>query len=466
MSNTIYRFTPPTCTLEIKGNRSLLSRWKKQDLLKKFQFQLSFDDPRMPTSKQVEIKGHHEDFDQLKTAVDKYIQNYLHSSFVFPSNSLASEPSPNEKINDKLNGRKFNSNDVFFEPEGLTNHQLFLANLSHDAATNKIKLSTVQLFDLVSALEAYGVEVAALPELSQIPAKKVMPLWGSLAAVTMAVIGIIIFALKIPQPQNVASDSKSNSSTKEIPQLNEVIPPQVPATTKKNSPNLEETEPLKSAKRLPSPPAVDTPKPKPNIPNPEDYSLAKVEEQSGLNYHSQNTPQQTQSEIAVSTAKSPEDNKNDQDNQGNTVIDPQDEAIKKPSSESVTSDRAGVAPIYSPKTSPENNQDLVGNSLPSSTTGPKETSVQPDQLQAIQTFFADRWQPPADLKQSLEYRLYLNSDGSVERVVPLGKAAQLYLSKTNIPVKGESFVSLRPQAQKSVIRLLLNPDGGVKTFIE
>jgi hypothetical protein len=212
MSNTIHRFTPPTCTLEIKGNKSLLSRWTKQELLNKIKFQLSFDDPRIPASKQVEIKGNKEDLDQLKTVVDKYIQDYLHHSF-----TPLAESSPNQKTTDG-----FNSHGVYLEPDGLTSHQLFLAKLSHDAAANKIKLSTVQLFDLVTALEAYTVKVAALPELKQAQAKKVIPLWGSLAAATVAAVGLTTVALNFSEPQsepqNTASGSKSNSSTKEIPQ--------------------------------------------------------------------------------------------------------------------------------------------------------------------------------------------------------------------------------------------------------
>jgi hypothetical protein len=60
----------------------------------------------------------------------------------------------------------------------------------------------------------------------------------------------------------------------------------------------------------------------------------------------------------------------------------------------------------------------------------------------------------------------LDRDGSIKRVVPLGKAAQLYLSQTNIPVNGEPFIAPLTPSQSSTIRLLLNPNGGVQVFTE
>ena len=50
--------------------------------------------------------------------------------------------------------------------------------------------------------------------------------------------------------------------------------------------------------------------------------------------------------------------------------------------------------------------------------------------------------------------------------MPLGKAARLYLSQTNIPIDGEQFISPVSKAESSIIRLLLNPDGRVQVFAE
>ena len=104
---------------------------------------------------------------------------------------------------------------------------------------------------------------------------------------------------------------------------------------------------------------------------------------------------------------------------------------------------------------PQTEPDIAFNSKPR----------QLSQTAEIKAYFQDKWLPPEDLKQSLEYRLYLNDDGSIKKVIPLGKASRLYLSKTNIPVQGEPFISPVTE-ENSTIRLLLNPDGRVKTFQE
>ena len=96
----------------------------------------------------------------------------------------------------------------------------------------------------------------------------------------------------------------------------------------------------------------------------------------------------------------------------------------------------------------------------------KDSRSQSSQIQEVIVYFQQRWQPPADLKQSLEYRLLLNADGSIKRVVALGKASQLYLNQSNIPVNGESFVSPLDESQSATVRLLLNPDGRVQAFTE
>ncbi len=421
MSITFHRFTPPTCTLEIKGNKSPLSRWTNREMLKKLQFHLSFDDPQLPTSKQVKIKGSQSDLEQLKIVVDRYVQEFLHASL-----NLATKSNVDLKIDHKLN-----NNYPCLKPKGLVAHQLFLANLTHDAAADNIQLSTVQLFDLVTALEAYTTQFAALPELKQTQLNKTIPLWGTMAAATIAAVGIAGVVLKSPAPQNVATDSKSDSQKIEkTPRFNEIVPPQIPKIDRTTA-KLKSNEPLSSTKRLPPPPAVDTPKPKPNIPDPADYPLDRVGERSHLN--------------TVTPAEAKDQRIARLNPQSKTEIN---------SAESNESKSAKVN--NSPSESPEDLGSISSSQNP----------AQSAQLQEIQVYFQAKWQPPADLKQSLEYRLYLNPNGSIKRVIPLGKASELYLSQTNIPVKGESFISPITKSQKSVIRLLLDPEGGVKTFAE
>ena len=474
MSSAIHRFTPPTCTLEIMGHKSPLSRWKKQAVFKKIQFKLRFDDPREPTSKQITIRGNQQDLLQLQTAVNYYIQEHLSASFQLPTGNPV-----------KLQAEaKLRDNHPCLKPQGLVHHKLYFGSLIHDSNVNNIKLSTVQLFDLVTAMEAYQAKIATLPETKQSAShsKKIIPLWGGIAATAIAAIGITTILIKSPWQQNIASSPESQSPpAAEIPELDEIIPPPTPNTAKQPNSKSKQTKSLTSINRLPPPPAVDAPKPKPNIPDPADYPLSDVARQSGLNNSAKEelaanqptestivVPSQTQAEkpatseeneiesvesvlppekitpIAKPESKFSAENQADQTNQIDTVIDspsdaPEDSLVKPPQD----------------KTPPQN-----------SALAFRGSSDPPSQIEEVIAYFEQKWQPPEGLKQSLEYRLLLNDDGSIKRVISLGKGSQLYLDQTNIPVNGESFISPLSESQSSTIRLLLNPDGGVQAFTE
>lgn len=469
---TRHRFTPPTCTLEINGQKSPLSRWARQDVFQKIKFKLKFDDPRQPTSKQITIQGNQQDLSQLYSAVNHYAQEQLHTSF-----KVINTP---EKTQTET---KIQTDDPYLKSQGLVHHQLFFGSLNHNSKSHNMRLSTVQLFDLVTALEAYQAKIATLPEtqLAVDHHKKILPLWGGIAAVAIAAIGVTTMTFKSPWQQNIASSPESQTlPPAEIPELDEIIPPQSPATVQQPISKPKLTKPLTSANRLPPPPAVETPKPKPDIPDPADYPLGDVARQSGLN----NSPKQPVESTKESIILFPETNPVEE-----STIAPE----KKIESESESTFSADVT---TPKVEAESTSlaqeqkeqigttinselDIINNSPVNPVTDPatsqnselairgsSELTLPPSQIQEVETYFENQWQPPEDLKQSLEYRLLLNEDGSIKKVIPLGKASRLYLSQTNIPVNGESFISSPSPTQSSTIRLLLNPDGNVQAFIE
>jgi hypothetical protein len=88
------------------------------------------------------------------------------------------------------------------------------------------------------------------------------------------------------------------------------------------------------------------------------------------------------------------------------------------------------------------------------------------QVAEVKNYFEQRWKPPAGLNQTLEYSLSLNSDGSIQRIRPLGQAAGDFIDRTNIPLPGEPFVSAVAGGSSPTIRLVLTPDGKVNTFLE
>ena len=462
MSSTIHRFTPPTCTLEINGKKSALSRWTRQDIFQKIKFKLRFDDPRQATSKQIIIQGNQQDLLQLYTAVNHYAQKQLHTSF-----KVINIP---EKTQTET---RLQTDDPYLKSQGLVHHQLFFGSLNHNSNSHNMRLSTVQLFDLVTALEAYQAKIATLPETKSAvsPSKKIVPLWGGIAAVAIAAIGITTIIFKSPWQQNIASSPESQPLPQaEIPELDEILPPQSPATVKQPISKPKLTKPLTSANRLPPPPAVETPKPKPDIPDPADYPLADVARQSGLN----NSPKQSAESTIIATETNPAEESTvestiapekkvelestslskEQKNQLDTTINPESNSEL---------DIINNSPVNTVKDQAvSQNSDLAIRSLSESS----PSQIPRSQVQQVVAYFENQWQPPADLKQSLEYRLRLNEDGSIKKVIPLGKASRLYLSQTNIPVNGESFMSPPSENQSSTIRLLLNPDGNVQAFIE
>ena len=114
----IHKFTPPTCSLEIWGQNSALSRWTKQQVIKNLRFQLSFDDPRIPKEEQVTISGDREQLEQIYNLVLNYTEKFLEQSF--GAESLASSVIA-----------KVENIDVapYLKPLGLVNHELYLGDL-------------------------------------------------------------------------------------------------------------------------------------------------------------------------------------------------------------------------------------------------------------------------------------------------------------------------------------------------
>ena len=91
---------------------------------------------------------------------------------------------------------------------------------------------------------------------------------------------------------------------------------------------------------------------------------------------------------------------------------------------------------------------------------------QTPQVAEARSYLQSRWKPPADLTKSLEYRIIVGLDGSIERIEPLGEAAIIYIDRTNIPKIGERFVSPPEGSNQRQIRAVFNPDGSVETFLD
>jgi hypothetical protein len=443
MSSKIHRFTPPTCTLEITEQKMSLPRRQSLDPAKQFQFELRFDDPRQTTTKQITIKGNQQDFRDLQGAINHYTQIQLQSSF----------PDKNSQMDLPPETRGREQPTPYLTPQGLMHHELFFASLTHNSDRPSIRLGTVQLFDLVTALEASQTKMLALSEVEQLrPWQKIMPFWGGIAAVVIMALIAMVTIFK-PQPQqNIAADAPSSPTPDSIPELTEITPPPAPNPDQQSVDSLKPREAISSSKRLPPPPAVETPKPKPDIPDPADYELSDVGRQSGFN----------------TTAKA-KIGGNQKSKSANSILAKIPLATTAPQADNLQN-QAQAQSQAQPDVKDVESKELptksanVDNLLQKPASGIADP--QPSQIEEVSAYFEDKWQPPADLNQSLEYRLLLDQNGSIKRVVPLGKAAQLYLNQTNIPINGEPFISPLNKSQSATIRLLLNPQGGVQVFAE
>jgi Fe-S cluster assembly iron-binding protein IscA len=442
-ATTIHRFTPPTCTLEIQANQSTLARWTQKETVKNLHFKLSFDDPRVVEEEQKTICGDHLQLEQLYTATIDYVQNFLHQSF--QSNNYIVVP-------------RTDSNLPYIRPQGLVSHQLVLGSLAKNNSLTEIKLSAVQLFDLVTALEEYNSHIISLPQLNRDRRKRMLPVWGSMAAGAILVVGLAGIGVKLAQNQenSVASGDRDPSTV--IPQLEEVSPPQVSETKENPTPQPKLTEPLSSAKKLPPPPPVDLPKPPPDIPDPAKYPLSEVGKQSGFE-DLDSTETEEKTSIAIIPESKPSTTATPKTESPNITEEKDTTIAETPSiDEDNLSSRQQleINPNLDNKLENNNNLDTALNS-----------PVTPNShLQEITKYFQEKWQPPAELKQSLEYSLILNNDGTISRVIPIGKVSKIYLDRTNIPLRGESFISPLTNNQSKKIRLLLSPDGEAIAFAE
>lgn len=131
-------------------------------------------------------------------------------------------------------------------------------------------------------------------------------------------------------------------------------------------------------------------------------------------------------------------------------------------------------PLRPPKP-PKNNPSLKVPDFPSL---PSQSQLQPisprqpdtsfnqsPQVAEVRRYFQQEWKPSKPLTQHLEYQLIINGNGSLQRIVPLGNAAQNYLQTLPLPPKNQPFVSASSRETQQKIRVVFSPNGQVKTFL-
>jgi hypothetical protein len=465
----IQRYTPPTCTLEIWAKRSPLSLWSDRDLVKDLRFVLHFDDPRLPEEKQLTIKGDRTQLQQLCDLVTSYVQNTLLQPSLSTSLAVEATTSHLSTMVDILpaethapDSDKITSFPISptLQPKGLLTHEFSLGSLEAVPSVSSVQLSVSQLFDLVDALEQFSTDIEVLPALNKAKKRKATIVWGSTAAAAILAVGITALSLKMYQIAS-GKDSNSQSNVKNVvppvpnapdnaPVPSPTLPPTLNRDTLPPPPTVQEPP---APPRTPSVPVVVPPyrslPPAPNLPkgqNKPTVAIVPNEKSSSSSGKSSVTPAPAPMFEATPTPKK---------NLALPALPPLDSQNATPEGEATNStpqEESSPTALVPSTASPSNRTNNLLDTIP--------------QVAEVREYFQQRWQAPQGLNQRIEYRLTLNREGAIARIMPLGKAASIYLDRTQMPLMNTAFVSPLEAGNNATIRLVLSPDGEVKTFLE
>lgn len=516
LSNSVLRrYTPPTCTLEIVAKSSPLSHWVKQSLMKDLRFELRFDDPRQPEEKRVTIRGNATDLEMLCDAVNSYVQNILDPSSLqlplvlqtsptngaSPSNSVAIpavEKAPDESNNASSFGNPDSNpkiraikpsipTEIYLQPRGLLYHDLFLGQLATEEFGSVVALSVIQLFDLASALDEYAAEIVALPKLSNpLKLKKASPAWTAAAGVLVAV-GVTAAGVQYfnqPNKQQTASSSKAGQPTP----LTAQVPPSVPIAPVRISPLPTPVLPpaLATSPKLTPPTPVGIPVLPPTAASP------PVNQRPALSVNpsppttialSPNSPKLiapapgivSRGTSPLPAASVPGKNTGSAASGSgatrstvptfSTTPPPLNLPSLSPNKPSGTV-TAQTAPAAGSSRSITRPTVDLNQSEPATTTNSATNNTllaEKAQVTAVKNYLQQGWKPPSGLTENLGYTLWLNADGSLQRVEPQTPTAEKYMKNTGIPLPGQPFVSPLEGGRNPIIRVNFTPDGKVET---
>ncbi len=453
--SVLRRYTPPTCTLEILGTQSPLSRWMGQPMVKQLRFRLSLDDPKLPQEEWVTIQGDRTQLETLCEIVTAYVQQFLkqpsqakelvaleqNGSIVTLTKHAAPEIGVPPALSNHLG--------ITLTPRGLLSHELSLGSLASNETGPTTRLSALQLFDLAEALDDYASEIIALPGLQPSkPGWKPTPTWAQIAAICLVVVGLSTTVIKLMQHSPSAIQTTASTNNQSPSSSDQQIATQLPPVA--TSPS---TPPNASNQKLPPPPPLGSTTPLPSV-------MPKVVVPPVI---SANPPTSTSriGNVAPSQKNS-------------------DQVATLPPSIAANEARGSAPSTFAAPTRPD-------SAMPSAAIAKRSanSTAETDQLRSgapsaqpstafdtipqvaeVRRYFQQRWSPPQGLTQTLEYTLTIAPNGTIRQITPLGQAAGDYVDRTGIPLVGEPFVSPLSSGRNARIRLVLSPDGKVQTFLE
>ena len=537
LSNSVLRrYTPPTCTLQIIARSSPLSRWAGRPVLKQLRFELHLDDPQLSEEQKFNIQGDGDQLDTLHAELTNYVQHLLnqspehlsnvlsaltptHPNTVDPSNPQAlsavdasqapdeassasdpihaSAPPSLEEVVPRESDSTVNNKQIYLSQGRGLAHNLFLGPLATETTGPVIPLGTLEIFDLVTALDEYAADMVALPA----PSRRFSapPAWVSIAALVLVTAGLSTAVVQFLDRQHSQQQVATNAVPQDSSDSSQIAPQ--PSLLPGGGPPLPTPETLPSAALPPLgalPPASSRLQPR-TLPRANLGFNGTLGTPGGLQVQRTpgfpSIPRPGAGQVFTTTPIRPELPQapifvNPKVQQNRSVYNPFKPGVSAPGGARISSlpdeQLPGTARSL-PSLSPAN-PDLAisssaangsiaannastplggGSSTPASPKEPKSTAFDTiPQVAEAREFFEQRWKPPSSLTQTLEYNLILGVDGKIQRIEPLGQAARNYIDRTGIPLIGEPFVSPNKSGQAAIIRVVLSPDGKVQTFAQ
>ena len=444
------------------AENSSLSRWAEQPVVKDVRFHLKLDDPTLAQDRWVELHGDRTQLEDLRHTVNNYVQAFLDQSQDFTSAALIDPGDHKTAITATIasgektlpSDRDINPGEIGLRPNGLLGHDLSLGDLATEASGAVIRLSTLQLFDLATALDDYSADLLELPTLPKTGWFRGRENWAQSAAIAVAVVGLSASALKL-------LDS-SMAPTAMAPTLSQGTSSNDQRIATQISPSVVDkaTPPIISAEKLPSIPAVGASSkigiPTLAAPQPTPGELAKPTLPS-----SKSLPQSSIATVPITgipgrpTIISGETNAATESSKINSSAATLDSAA-------VASGQVAAAPMESIGRSPASRSAVRGGDRAANATAFDTIP----QVAEVRTYFQQRWKPPEGLTQTLEYSLILAPNGSIQSIVPLRQLSGDYIDRTGMPLVGDPFVSALSNERSAKIRLVLTADGKVQAFLE
>ncbi|HEY9879608.1 MAG TPA: DUF4335 domain-containing protein [Leptolyngbyaceae cyanobacterium] len=456
---TSLNYTAPTCSLEVMGELSPLSRVAEKPILKRLRFELQIRTGAGDLV--VEVRGMRSHLLALANTVQTYVQNYLNT----PSDS-PELPSPTS------------TEGISLQPESLTRQTLQLGSLAPRSGPQQVPLNTLQLADLADVLDQLEAAVAILPA-DALPAQfqeRRRPLslsrryaWaGSAAAVLLVVVGASTILPSVLNQSRVSQTA--TSSTPDLPDAETGVssqaggasgnlPTQVPAA--KTSEPLPTESPQPTAE---APPAIAT---QPNLATPLPSSGGSTQ---GLGSNPPNTPNKIQSPIIQPTppVRSPQPQESSPDN----ALSPNSQASNSQAASKIPEETPTAPPSQTLEQSPAALSAPVpeggsaANAQADSGAGASsriaDAPAATDLLQSIEVLRArlqQQWTPPGDLRVPLTYVLVIDPTGTLQSVIPQDDAARAY--RDRIPPLTPGTPLTPAQETRQSLRLTLFPSGTI-----